>query len=160
MELDDNKIKEIERLKLLFHLPEFWEKERAITTMEALRAIESEDRDADSVLLVDSYLGANESLNKVTFKFDASQRLRDKWEKEENEVALLLSDGSFYTTGVTNFDKAAGEVTISWNRKKEDDDIALDESEEAVSQLADPRPFLSEVKALALWDWYLSLIHI
>ena len=154
MELDDNKIKEIERLKLLFHLPEFWEKERAITTMEALRAIESEDRDADSVLLVDSYLGANESLNKVTFKFDASQRLRDKWEKEENEVALLLSDGSFYTTGVTNFDKAAGEVTISWNRKKEDDDIALDESEEAVSQLADPRPFLSEVKALALWDWY------
>ena len=90
MELEENKIKEIERLRLLFHLPEFWEKERAITTMEALRAIESEDRDADSVLLVDSYLGANESLNKVTFKFDASQRLRDKWEKEESMRRLIL----------------------------------------------------------------------
>ena len=75
MELEENKVKEIERLRLLFHLPEFWEKERAITAMEARRAIESEDRDADSVLLVDSYLGANESLNKVKFKCDASQRL-------------------------------------------------------------------------------------
>ena len=53
MELDENKIKEIEILKLLFHLPAFWEKERSITVMEARRAIESEDRDTDSVLLVD-----------------------------------------------------------------------------------------------------------
>ncbi len=39
MELDENKIKEIERLKLLFHLPEFWVKEYLITDMETRRAI-------------------------------------------------------------------------------------------------------------------------
>ncbi|MDP6144594.1 MAG: hypothetical protein QF596_02340, partial [Acidimicrobiales bacterium] len=66
--------------------------------MEARRAIESEDRNADSVLLVDSYLGANEDLNKATFKFDANQRLTAKWKQtppfDRPEIALLLNDDS------------------------------------------------------------------
>ena len=155
MELEENKVKEIERLRLLFHLPEFWEKERAITAMEARRAIESEDRDADSVLLVDSYLGANESLNKVKFKFDASQRLTAKWEQgppvDRPEVALLLSDDSLYTAGVTNFDKSAGEVTIYWTKKEDQEANGNTDSPQV---LADPKLFLNEVKALTLWEFF------
>jgi len=151
MELEENKVNEIERLRLLFHLPEFWEKEFSITAMEARRAIESEDRNADSVLLVDSYLGANEDLNKATFKFDANQRLTTKWKQAppfggRPDVALLLNDGSLYTSRVTNFDEDAGEVTISWTKKTVDE-----ENDE--STRADPNIFLSEVKALTLWDW-------
>ena len=155
MELDEKKIKEIERLKLLFHLPAFWENESAMAAMEALRAIESEDRDADSVIAIDSYLGANEELNKATFKFDASQKLTTKWEQgppfDRPEAALLLGDGSFYTAGVTNFDKTAGEVTIYWTKKKDDDANGNTDSPQL---LADPNLFLSEVKALTLWEWY------
>ena len=150
MELDENKIKEIEILKLLFHLPAFWEKERSITVMEARRAIESEDRDTDSVLLVDSYLGANEEFTKATFKFDPSQKLTTKWKQGPPEgrpaVALILNDGSLYTEGITNFNQDAGEVTIRWSKK------VMDE-EDGESTRADPNIFLSEVKALTLWDW-------
>ena len=160
MELDENRIKEIERLKLLFHLPEFWEKEYAITAMEARRAIESEDRDADSVLVIDSFLEANESLNKATFKFDTNQRLTTKWEQgppyDRPDVALLLSDGSLYTARVTNFDKNAGEVTIYWTKKKDDEP---DGSTDSTQLPADPHLFLSEVKAITLWELYPRVDH-
>ncbi|MDP6299302.1 MAG: hypothetical protein QF388_07805, partial [Acidimicrobiales bacterium] len=127
MELEENKVNEIERLRLLFHLPEFWVKEYSITAMEARRAIESEDRNADSVLVIDRYLQGNENLSKATFKFDASQRLTTKWKQAppfggRPDVALLLNDGSLYTSRVTNFDEDAGEVTISWTKKTVDEE--------------------------------------
>ncbi len=97
MELEENKIKEIERLRLLFHLPEFWEKESAVRHMEALRAIESKDRNADTVLVVDRYVGAGEDPEKIIFKFVGNQKLAPKW-SGSTSIFLVLNDGSPYWT--------------------------------------------------------------
>ncbi len=150
MELDENKIKEIERLKLLFHLPEFWEKEYAVTHMEALRAIESKDRNADTVLVVDRYVGAGENPEKIIFKFVENQKLAAKWFSSPT-VFLVLNDGSPYRTSLSNFNREKREVTIKWTVKdgNGDGDSGTNQTD---LELADPDLYLSGVGAMSLSD--------
>jgi len=150
MELEENKIKEIERLRLLFHLPEFWEKESAVRHMEALRAIESKDRNADTVLVVDRYVGAGEDPEKIIFKFVGNQKLAPKWSGSAT-IFLVLNDGSPYWTSLSNFNPEKREVTIKWTLKDSNGDRDSGTNQTDL-ELADPDLYLSGVGAMSLWD--------